>query len=75
MSALDWQPRLLGKCAKFLSGGTPTKSRSEFWEGDIPWVSSGEMAQTRIYKTLVNAWMLYDNSGSKLKILDWGEKQ
>lgn len=28
-----------------------------------------------MYKPLVNAWMLYDNSGSKLKILAWGEKQ
>lgn len=28
-----------------------------------------------IYKPLVNAWMHYDNSGSKLKILAWGEKQ
>lgn len=26
-----------------------------------------------IYKQLVNAWMLYDNSGSRLKILAWGE--
>ncbi len=28
-----------------------------------------------LYKPLVNAWMLYDNSGSKLKVLAWGEKQ
>jgi len=28
-----------------------------------------------MYKPLVNAWMLYDNSGGKLKIVAWGEKQ
>lgn len=28
-----------------------------------------------IYKPLVNGWLLYDNSGSNLKMLAWGEKQ
>lgn len=27
-----------------------------------------------VYKSLVDAWVLYDNSGSKPKLLDWGEK-
>lgn len=28
-----------------------------------------------LYKPLVDAWMFYDNSQSKLKMLAWGEKQ
>jgi len=51
MNRARWAARPLGKCAKLLSGGTPNKDRSEFWEGDIPWVSSGEMAELRIYDT------------------------
>jgi type I restriction enzyme S subunit len=51
MKAMGWDRRLLGHCAKFLSGGTPSKSRSEFWEGEIPWVSSGEMTEARIHDT------------------------
>ncbi len=43
-----WEMRPLGGCAKFLSGGTPKKSRAEFWHGDIPWVSSGELTRPRI---------------------------
>lgn len=43
-----WQRRSLGNCATFLSGGTPSKARSDFWEGDIPWVSSGELTALRI---------------------------
>jgi type I restriction enzyme, S subunit len=46
-----WPLRPVGKCAKFLSGGTPSKARPEFWEGDIPWVSSGEMTELRIHDT------------------------
>lgn len=49
-----WPLRPLGKCAKFLSGGTPSKARSDFWEGDIPWVSSGEMTELRIYDTALH---------------------
>jgi type I restriction enzyme, S subunit len=51
MSNTQWPLRPLGSCAKFLSGGTPSKGRTEFWEGDIPWVSSGEMTEARIYDT------------------------
>jgi type I restriction enzyme, S subunit len=51
MKAMGWERRPLGRCAKFLSGGTPSKSRSEFWEGAIPWVSSGEMTAARIHDT------------------------
>lgn len=51
MKAMGWERRPLGRCAKFLSGGTPSKSRSEFWEGEIPWVSSGEMTEIRIHDT------------------------
>jgi type I restriction enzyme S subunit len=51
MNAIGWKPRSLGHCAKFLSGGTPSKNRSDFWEGEIPWVSSGEMTQLHIRDT------------------------
>ncbi len=51
MNAMGWERKTLSRCAKFLSGGTPSKNRSEFWEGEIPWVSSGEMTEARIHDT------------------------
>jgi type I restriction enzyme S subunit len=33
----------LGNAAQFISGGTPSKRRSEFWDGDFPWVSPKDM--------------------------------
>ena len=66
MTAIGWQRRTLGSCATFLSGGTPSKSRSEFWEGDIPWVSSGEMRQLRIYDTQLHISDEGAAEGSKL---------
>jgi type I restriction enzyme, S subunit len=58
--------RPLARCAKFLSGGTPSKARAEFWEGDIPWVSSGEMAQTRIHDTSLHITAEAAEDGSRL---------
>lgn len=37
----DWQKTTVGKVAAgFLSGGTPTTSRADYWKGDIPWITS-----------------------------------
>jgi type I restriction enzyme, S subunit len=51
MIRASWPMRPLGRCAKFLSGGTPDKARPEYWDGDIPWVSSGEMTERHIFDT------------------------
>lgn len=34
---------LLSDLVTFYSGGTPTKSREEFWNGDIPWLSAKDL--------------------------------
>lgn len=46
-----WERRSLGACARFLSGGTPSKARTEFWQGEVPWVSSGELTAMRVHHT------------------------
>ena len=65
-SPLGWELKPLGRCAKFLSGGTPSKSRSEFWEGDIPWVSSGEMTEVYIQDTPLHISAEAADQGSRL---------
>lgn len=61
-----WTLRTLADCVTFRSGGTPAKSRPEFWEGDIPWVSSGEMAETRVYDTSLHVTEDGVDAGSRL---------
>ena len=41
-----WKLKTLGEIAEVQSGGTPLKSRKEYWFGDIPWYSSGELNET-----------------------------
>ena len=66
MSRGSWPSKPLSQCAKFLSGGTPDKGRAEFWEGNIPWVSSGEMAARRIYDTQLHITEDGAREGSRL---------
>jgi type I restriction enzyme S subunit len=33
----------LGEVCEFLSGGTPSKARADYWQGDIAWVSPKDM--------------------------------
>src|SRR5690554_6431487 len=39
----EWKSIRLADCGKWLSGGTPTKSNTEYWNGEIPWVSPKDM--------------------------------
>lgn len=66
MSSRRWPLRPLGDCAKFLSGGTPSKARTEFWDGDIPWVSSGEMTESRIHDSSLHITPEAAEDGSRL---------
>jgi type I restriction enzyme S subunit len=39
----DWEEKTLGEIAFVKSGGTPSRAKKEYWEGDIAWYSSGEL--------------------------------
>jgi len=44
----DWKEDTIGgKCTCYL-GGTPSRAKSEYWNGDIPWINSGEVNKFRI---------------------------
>jgi type I restriction enzyme S subunit len=38
-----WDVMPLPKVGSFVSGGTPSKSSKEFWDGTLPWVSRKDM--------------------------------
>lgn len=39
----SWEPRSIGELCDIRSGGTPRKSVSGYWQGDIPWVSGKDL--------------------------------
>ncbi len=47
-----WEVKELGTVVKTGAGGTPLKSKREYYEnGNIPWLLSGEVAQGEIYSS------------------------
>ena len=36
----DWEVKRLGEIAEIGSGGTPSKGHSEYWNGNIPWITT-----------------------------------
>jgi type I restriction enzyme S subunit len=38
-----WELIRLGMLGEFCGGGTPSKNKAEYWDGDIPWVSPKDM--------------------------------
>jgi type I restriction enzyme S subunit len=43
--------RLSDLCSAIFSGGTPSTMRSEYWNGGIPWLSSGETRSAFVIET------------------------
>lgn len=47
----DWQVVRLGDAGCWLSGGTPSKARADFWSGALPWVSPKDMKARELCHT------------------------
>lgn len=39
----EWPMVELGEVCEVKAGGTPSRNKNEFWDGQIPWYSSGEL--------------------------------
>ena len=46
-----WREAKLGDITELLSGGTPSKSCGDYWNGSVPWVSAKDMKRLRLYET------------------------
>jgi len=47
----EWRKTTLGEVTDFLSGGTPSTSRLDYWGGSVPWVSAKDMKRFRLDDT------------------------
>lgn len=49
----DWkQYSLEDVCERIYSGGTPSTKHSDYWNGELKWLTSGETSQRFIYDTV-----------------------
>ena len=62
-----WRQVRLGGVAEVDTGGTPNRSRPEYWDGQIPWMASGQINQRRVMTTVERiTWEGLKNSNAKL---------
>ena len=45
----DWEVRKIGQFTDCTAGGTPSTSISSYWDGNNPWMSSGELHLKRVF--------------------------
>lgn len=64
----DWSYEPLGRVAQIVTGGTPSRNVPEFWNGDIPWMSSGEINQ-RIVLNVAERITSSGLAGSNARVL------
>jgi type I restriction enzyme S subunit len=62
----EWRDSTLGDVTDFLSGGTPSKSKADYWNGSIPWVSAKDMKQFRLRDTEDHVTELGAFNGTRL---------
>jgi len=43
-----WTVENIGNSFEVLLGGTPSRKKEEYWDGDIPWINSGEINNFRV---------------------------
>ena len=48
---IDWEVKKLGKVLLTYLGGTPSTENKDYWNGDIPWMNSGEVANFPLLST------------------------
>lgn len=46
-----WTVKRLSAFARVTSGGTPSRTKAEYWGGDVPWVTTGEINFNTITRT------------------------
>jgi type I restriction enzyme S subunit len=48
---ITWDWAVVGEIGEVQLGGTPSRKEAAYWNGGVPWVSSGEVANCRISST------------------------
>ncbi|MCC8445948.1 restriction endonuclease subunit S [Xanthomonas translucens] len=62
-----WSRSTLGEIAKIASGGTPDRSKPEYWGGNVAWVTTGEIQFNTIVDTTEKITVAgLQNSSAKL---------
>jgi type I restriction enzyme S subunit len=66
----DWIATTIGDVTAWLSGGTPSRERLDFWQGNIPWISGSTLKTLEISTSDQHLTFEGVNAGSKMAPLN-----
>lgn len=53
----EWEEKKLGELGEFLGGGTPSRTNTEYWKGNIPWISSSDISEDDIHNISISQYI------------------
>lgn len=65
----DWEEKKLGEVGSFFSGGTPSTTKREYFDGEIPFIRSGEINSDKTEQFVTEAG-LKNSSAKKVEVGD-----
>ena len=65
----EWVEKRLGEVGKFFSGGTPKSTEKRFYQGDIPFIGSGNISDNSVEKFITEEAL----NSSSAKIVNRGD--
>jgi len=64
----EWTTYQLGEITEWYSGGTPSKQKEEYWNGEIPWISARSLKGTRVSDSDLKITQEGLDNGSRLAL-------
>src|SRR5215475_958859 len=61
-----WRKATLGEIVTFASGGTPSREVSNFWNGEIPWLSAKDLKKFRLNDSIEKVTPEGVNKGTRM---------
>ncbi|MCB9188760.1 MAG: restriction endonuclease subunit S [Flavobacteriales bacterium] len=68
MGMSEWTTYQLGEITEWYSGGTPSKQKEEYWNGEIPWISARSLKGTRVSDSDLKITQEGLDNGSRLAL-------
>jgi type I restriction enzyme S subunit len=65
----EWESKVMSNLGKFMGGGTPSTQQTNYWEGEIPWISSSDIDENSIQQIRINRFITDEaikNSATKI---------
>lgn len=60
----EWEKKKLGEICSFFSGGTPTSTNKQYYQGEIPFIGSGNISDNKVSNFISQE--AFDSSSAKM---------